>query len=306
MKEHENAQGKNAMRLRALVPLCAALTLAVAGCSSNNDVATNDASASASAQTSQSAQVSASPEPAESTKATDTAKPADSAKASGSPSNNETAETAATSDQASDKTDENASQSLSPEAAKDSAPETFEGADKIASAPTVPLDNADVSTAKDLYNSFEQNLTSITLEKAANAPAEDAEPLTETEEKNGVDTGYGQLTPETQNKIDEISTGNAADGYKASALEFGLNGWSQEGQSTVVGEPKATDTEYQGKPAKLLEVCLDSSNVKVKDAVGNVISKDKSQQRSLNIFTLVEEGGTWKIADQAFPNNPDC
>ncbi|MFJ3031532.1 hypothetical protein ACIP5Z_05175 [Rothia terrae] len=306
MKEHENAQGKNAMRLRALVPLCAALTLAVAGCSSNNDVATNDASASASAQTSQSAQVSASPEPAESTKATDTAKPADSAKASGSPSNNETAETAATSDQASDKTDENASQSLSPEAAKDSAPETFEGADKIASAPTVPLDNADVSTAKDLYNSFEQNLTSITLEKAANAPAEDAEPLTETEEKNGIDTGYGQLSQETEDKINEVSMGNAADSYKASALEFGINGWSQEGQSSIVGEPKVTDTDYQDKPAKLLEVCLDSSNVKVKDAAGNLMVKNKSQQRSLNIFTLIQDGGSWKIANQTFPNNPDC
>lgn len=292
MKEHENAQGKNAMRLRALVPLCAALTLAVAGCSSNNDVATNDASASASAQTSQSAQASGSATPSES------AKPSESATAQESDN---------ASEQASDDASATSEESSAPAQNNEDAPaENYEGADKIASAPTVALDNADVNKTKDLYNSYENNLSSVTLDKAANDPSQEEAAQNESEENQGTSTGFGQLSEKTENKINEVATGNAADEFKSSALEYGINGWSQEGTSTAVGEPKLTDTEFNGQPAKLLEVCLDSSNVKVKDQAGNILNDTGDSRRSLNIFTLVNVDGQWKIANHDFPNNPDC
>ena len=64
--------------------------------------------------------------------------------------------------------------------------------------------------------------------------------------------------------------------------------------------------QIDGKPAKLLEVCVDSSNVVVKDGAGNSLTSDAAAKRSLNLFTLVNDDGTWKIASRQLPNNPDC
>ncbi len=288
MKEHENAQGKNATRLRALVPLCAALTLAIAGCSSQP----NEASGDASAQTSQSASASPSAQASESTKPSKTVQSSDSAQPSDSPA-----------EQASDSADDSSAQAGNNE---DAPAENYAGAEKLTSAPTVALDNADVNKTKDLYNSYENNLSSVTLDKAASDPSQEEAAQSETEDNQGTSTSFGQLSEETQKKIDEVATGSAADEFKSSALEYGINGWTQEGTSTVVGKPKLTDTTFNHQPAKLLEVCLDSSNVKVKDQAGNVLTDTQGPRRSLNIFTLVNADGQWKIANHEFPNNPDC
>ena len=61
---------------------------------------------------------------------------------------------------------------------------------------------------------------------------------------------------------------------------------------------------YQGKRARFVEVCLDSSQVKTKDSSGRELQS--GGKRALNIYTLVESDGTWKIAQHDFPNNPDC
>ena len=61
----------------------------------------------------------------------------------------------------------------------------------------------------------------------------------------------------------------------------------------------------EGQPAKLLEVCLDSSDVKVVNVAGTQMNPT-GKPRSLNIFTLIEDNGAWKIASQDFPNNADC
>jgi len=66
------------------------------------------------------------------------------------------------------------------------------------------------------------------------------------------------------------------------------------------------DTEYKGQPARLLEVCMDSSSVKIYDENNQPVKDDSSPKRSLNIYTLVQVNGQWKIATHDFPNNPDC
>lgn len=84
-----------------------------------------------------------------------------------------------------------------------------------------------------------------------------------------------------------------------------MNGWRVEGSSKVVGTPKIADGTYKGQKAKILEVCLDSSQVKVLGSSGTQMNSTQST-RSLNIFTLIEDNGQWKIASHDFPNNADC
>ena len=114
-----------------------------------------------------------------------------------------------------------------------------------------------------------------------------------------------QLVDEaTMNSINKVAVDNAAEEYAASAAEYAQNGWHYEGTSTVVGSPKVAEGTYQGKRARFVEVCLDSSQVKTKDSAGRELQS--GGKRTLNIYTLVESDGTWKIAQHDFPNNPDC
>lgn len=180
--------------------------------------------------------------------------------------------------------------------------ENFDGAEALKTAQTVSLDAAEVQQTKNLYNNFEDSLTSIEL----TAPQKSEDAPEEAPDAAGTTTSRGTLTDATIEKIKKVSTGNAADEFLAQTLEYGFNGWTQEGKSTVVGEPKLTDTTYKGQSAKLLEVCIDSSNVRVKDSAGNILNSSSTPKQSLNIFTLVNEDNVWKIANHDFPNDPTC
>lgn len=110
------------------------------------------------------------------------------------------------------------------------------------------------------------------------------------------------LDEATMDSINKVAVDNAAEEYAASAAEYAQNGWHYEGTSTVVGSPKVAEGTYQGKRARFVEVCLDSSQVKTKDSAGRELQS--GGKRSLNIYTLVESDGTWKIAQHDFPNIP--
>lgn len=122
-------------------------------------------------------------------------------------------------------------------------------------------------------------------------PAEDASPKT-------------YLSEQTLKKLEALATGAALDEYISTATEYALGGWQPRGQVQVVGQPRLAESSYEGKPAQVLEVCLDSSGLTLEDQAGNSYSSDPA--RSLNIFTLIEVDGSWKIASHDYPNNPDC
>ncbi|MBM7051379.1 MULTISPECIES: hypothetical protein [unclassified Rothia (in: high G+C Gram-positive bacteria)] len=175
-------------------------------------------------------------------------------------------------------------------------------AEKLESAPQVKANAEEVVKTEELYNSFEQTLAELEMAQpqAEENDGGSAESAPENKDR------FAELSATSQDRVHQIATGSAADEFLAQALEYGLNGWEQKGNSTIVGEPKLTDGEYNGEPAKLLEVCLDSSDVVVKDSAGNVLNDSGASKRSLNIFTLTEVDGTWKISSHEFPNNPDC
>lgn len=103
-----------------------------------------------------------------------------------------------------------------------------------------------------------------------------------------------------------MAVDSAAAEFAVQASEYALAGWHYEGSSTVVGTPRMTETQYKGQPARMLEVCMDSSSVKIYDENNQPVKDDNSPKRSLNIYTLVQVDGQWKIATHDFPNNPDC
>ena len=218
-----------------------------------------------------------------------TASPDSSASASSSSSTS-----SASSASSAPSSSENATSSESAQAEVPAQDENYPQADQLKDAKTVSTDAAEVKEVNGLVNSYEQTMSSV-----PSAPEGSADTTSS-------DSGQPrQLVDEaTMNSINKVAVDNAAEEYVASAAEYAQNGWHYEGTSTVVGSPKVAEGTYQGKRARFVEVCLDSSQVKTKDSAGRELQS--GGKRSLNIYTLVESDGTWKIAQHDFPNNPDC
>lgn len=163
----------------------------------------------------------------------------------------------------------------------------------------VELTDQNVVTTKNLYGKYEDVLANVKTKKVKDASADAANSQEPVKEDIVLDSpSIGQ--------IKKIATGSAADEFTASAQEFGTSGWKQEGKAKFVGKPVLSDITYQGQPAKQLEVCVDSSKVVIKDSANNLLKSKKAHSRSINIFTLVQENGSWKIAYRTMPDNPDC
>ncbi len=218
-----------------------------------------------------------------------TASPDSSASASSSSSTS-----SASSASSAPSSSENATSSESAQAEVPAQDENYPQAEQLKDAKTVSTDAAEVKEVNGLVNSYEQTMSSV-----PSAPEGSADTTSS-------DSGQPrQLVDEaTMNSINKVAVDNAAEEYVASAAEYAQNGWHYEGTSTVVGSPKVAEGTYQGKRARFVEVCLDSSQVKTKDSAGRELQS--GGKRALNIYTLVESDGTWKIAQHDFPNNPDC
>lgn len=205
----------------------------------------------------------------------------------------------------------NASSTAAAAEATNSAGETltenFAGSEALAEASEAAVDTEEVQTTEKLYTDIQGALSGIEPAAAsgdANSTGEDISSDTENVQANE-NAVESYISAETTSQLEAAATGTALDQYLATATEYAQSGWHVEGTSTVVGTPRIADGDYNGQAAKIMEVCLDSSGVKVVDATGNTVSSDQFP-RSLNIFTLVENNGEWKIASHDFPNNADC
>lgn len=186
--------------------------------------------------------------------------------------------------------------------------EIYTGAEEMRNASSVPVDAEEVKKTTELVNSFEAILTKVKAAPSAEAsPERTADPSSDEEaEQQNVEQARAVLDDETIRSIEAVAVDSAAAEFAVQASEYALAGWHYEGSSTVVGTPRMTETQYKGQPARMLEVCMDSSSVKIYDENNQPVKDDNSPKRSLNIYTLVQVDGQWKIATHDFPNNPDC
>ena len=175
-------------------------------------------------------------------------------------------------------------------------------------ASSAAVDSEEVKKITELVNSYENILTKVkAAPSAAPSPETAAEPTSNEEvERQNVKQVRAVLDDETIRSIEAVAVDSAAAEFAVQASEYALAGWHYDGSSTVVGTPRMAETQYKGQPAHMLEVCMDSSSVKIYDENNQPVKDDNSPKRSLNIYTLVQVDGQWKIATHDFPNNADC
>ena len=279
-------------RLLGTLGTVAISALILSGCATENPSSDSSSSASASASVSSSVHASSSQSSSTSPQASEQGTAEASAKASSGAS-------AEAKDGAKSEATSSDGQKLE---------EIYTGAEEMKNASSVPVDAEEVKKTTELVNSFEAILTKVKAAPSAEAsPERTADPSSDEEaEQQNVERARAVLDDETIRSIEAVAVDSAAAEFAVQASEYALAGWHYEGSSTVVGTPRMTETQYKGQPARMLEVCMDSSSVKIYDENNQPVKDDNSPKRSLNIYTLVQVDGQWKIATHDFPNNPDC
>lgn len=219
------------------------------------------------------------------------------------------------SDQGTAKASSNASTEASAEAKNEATSsdaqkleEVYIGSEEMKNASSAAVDSEEVKKITELVNSYENILTKVkAAPSAAPSPENAAEPTSNEEvERQNVKQARAVLDDETIRSIEAVAVDSAAAEFAVQASEYALAGWHYDGSSIVVGTPRMAETQYKGQPAHMLEVCMDSSSVKIYDENNHPVKDDNSPKRSLNIYTLVQVDGQWKIATHDFPNNADC
>ncbi len=274
-------------RYAGVLSILAAFSLVLSACASQNSEAQNSSSQGASTSSSAVAgsSASASSEQDASASSSDSSTP-------GQESSDPSAEA---------REDANSSDKKKPD-------EIYTGAEDMSKASNVATDAEEVKKTTELVNSYESILNHVKPAPSdAPAPKQTSEPSNDEEaQKQNAEQARAVLDEETIHSIEKIAVDSAAAEFAVQASEYALAGWHYEGTSTVVGTPRMAETQYKGQSARLLEVCMDSSSVKISDEDNQPVKDDSSPKRSLNIYTLVQVDGQWKIASHDFPNNPDC
>ncbi|MCC2314576.1 hypothetical protein [Cellulomonas xiejunii] len=119
--------------------------------------------------------------------------------------------------------------------------------------------------------------------------------------------GVALAAPEAAgDELATVATGDHLASLRADVEQFAAEGLTQAGQARVEAVEVVEQDVTATPPTVTARLCIDSSEVQVLDENGTNLRGAGTPPRSLNVIRLVEEDGTWKVAHQAFADDPAC
>ncbi|WP_314649393.1 hypothetical protein [uncultured Microbacterium sp.] len=119
------------------------------------------------------------------------------------------------------------------------------------------------------------------------------------------------VTTVADGDVDAVLTSLAAvaspaflSGIEAERAELEDQGWTRTGEVRIDGVETLAYDATAAPSTATVRACLDSSDVVIHDADGNVVPG--GSPRAWNIYTLEQADGAWKIIRQTFADDPAC
>lgn len=110
--------------------------------------------------------------------------------------------------------------------------------------------------------------------------------------------------PENTFEPGDALASTALEDLQATAEEWGLLGYRQEGKA-VLSDVQVLTLSDTGEKMEVI-ACVDSSDVRIMDENGKEVADDQAPARSRSIFELQFLDGKWKVTNQSFPEDPEC
>ncbi|SDK63575.1 hypothetical protein SAMN05216282_10954 [Cryobacterium psychrotolerans] len=109
-------------------------------------------------------------------------------------------------------------------------------------------------------------------------------------------------------KLSAVARGAIVDELENEQQELESNGWTQRGKATVKSVTIISTNLTATPPAAVAQACVDSGKVVTLDADGRPLAgtDPAAAHAALNIYSLQQDGGTWRITARTFPDDPAC
>ncbi|MCU1545966.1 MAG: hypothetical protein JWP30_1066 [Homoserinimonas sp.] len=106
--------------------------------------------------------------------------------------------------------------------------------------------------------------------------------------------------------LTSLATGAILNEIAADTQELAANGWTRTGAPKVDGIRMISNDASAAPATAVVEVCVDSTEVRLLDVAGDVIGDPLASPRSLNTYSLVNEGNIWRVSARTFPDDAAC
>jgi len=113
---------------------------------------------------------------------------------------------------------------------------------------------------------------------------------------------------DTSDRLSKVASGAIISEIENDHQELVANGWTQEGTPTVASLTIVSADATAVPPTTVAEACIDSSDVVTLDSDGKPLAGagNDHAHRALNIFTLQQNGSTWRVISRTFPADTTC
>jgi hypothetical protein len=88
--------------------------------------------------------------------------------------------------------------------------------------------------------------------------------------------------------------------------ELASNGWTLSGKPVVKSVTIVSTNLTGAPPTALVQACIDSSKVATLDSSGRPVGKATDSPPALNLYSLQQDAGVWRVVARTFPNDPAC
>lgn len=119
-------------------------------------------------------------------------------------------------------------------------------------------------------------------------------------------TAIDPLSVDVPEQLSTVARGTILAEVENQAEELRANGWTLSG-APVVKSVSIISSDLTATPATAIaRACIDSSKVETLDAAGKPVGGPTDSPPALNLYTLQQDAGVWRVVARTFPNDPTC
>jgi len=107
-------------------------------------------------------------------------------------------------------------------------------------------------------------------------------------------------------RLSTVATGAILTELENRDQELQANGWTLSGDPIVKSVTILNSKLTASPPMALVQACVDSSTVVTLDADGKPVGGPRSTPAALNLYSLQQDAGIWRVISRTFPNDPAC
>ena len=116
----------------------------------------------------------------------------------------------------------------------------------------------------------------------------------------------GPHSTDVSNQLSAVARGTILGEIENLDEELRSNGWTLRGRPVVKSVSIISSDLTATPPTAIAQACIDSSKVVTLDSSGKPVGGQTVSPPALNLYSLQQDAGIWRVVARTFPNDPAC